>query len=94
MLRIYHNLRGVLELGESIEAGLCCEVKEETGLTVQPVSLTGVYKNMNRGIIALVFPVPHPRRPAHHERRGIQFSAGYCPGSYQHGQQGFRRLRA
>lgn len=46
---------GVLELGESIEAGLCREVKEETGLAVQPVSLTGVYKNMNRGIIALVF---------------------------------------
>jgi 8-oxo-dGTP diphosphatase len=46
---------GVLELGESIEAGLCREVKEETGLAVQPVGLTGVYKNMNRGIIALVF---------------------------------------
>jgi 8-oxo-dGTP diphosphatase len=46
---------GVLELGESIQAGLCREVREETGLTVQPVALTGVYKNMERGIIALVF---------------------------------------
>jgi 8-oxo-dGTP diphosphatase len=46
---------GVLELGESIEDGLRREVREETGLDVEPVALTGVYKNMNRGIIALVF---------------------------------------
>jgi len=46
---------GVLELGESIDDGLRREVREETGLDVEPVALTGVYKNMNRGIIALVF---------------------------------------
>jgi 8-oxo-dGTP diphosphatase len=46
---------GVLELNESIQAGLCREVREETGLAIQPVALTGVYKNMSRGIIALVF---------------------------------------
>lgn len=46
---------GVLELGESIHAGLCREVHEETGLSVNPVALTGVYKNMARGIVALVF---------------------------------------
>src|SRR5262249_19795519 len=46
---------GVLELDESIEAGLQREVREETGLKVEPVALTGVYKNMARGIIALVF---------------------------------------
>jgi 8-oxo-dGTP diphosphatase len=46
---------GVLELGETIEQGLRREVREETGLTVEPVALTGVYKNMTRGIIALVF---------------------------------------
>ncbi|HEY2288351.1 MAG TPA: NUDIX domain-containing protein [Streptosporangiaceae bacterium] len=46
---------GVLELGESIDDGLRREVREETGLEVEPESLTGVYKNMNRGIIALVF---------------------------------------
>jgi 8-oxo-dGTP diphosphatase len=60
LIRRRDNLRweppgGVLELGESIHAGLCREVCEETGLAVQPVALTGVYKNMNRGIIALVF---------------------------------------
>ena len=46
---------GVLELGESITDGLRREVREETGLDVEPVTLTGVYKNMNRGIVALVF---------------------------------------
>ncbi len=46
---------GVLELDESIEAGLVREVEEETGLRVAPVALTGVYKNMSRGIVALVF---------------------------------------
>lgn len=46
---------GVLELDEPIEAGVRREVGEETGLEVNPVALTGVYKNMARGIIALVF---------------------------------------
>ncbi len=46
---------GVLELGETIQDGLRREVREETGLDVEPIALTGVYKNMNRGIIALVF---------------------------------------
>lgn len=46
---------GVLELDETIEDGLIREVQEETGLTVKPERLTGVYKNMARGIIALVF---------------------------------------
>ncbi len=46
---------GVLELDEDITTGLLREVREETGLHVEPVTLTGVYKNMARGIVALVF---------------------------------------
>ncbi len=46
---------GVLELDETIEQGLVREVFEETGLVVEPETLTGVYKNMTRGIVALVF---------------------------------------
>jgi ADP-ribose pyrophosphatase YjhB (NUDIX family) len=46
---------GVLELAETIHDGLRREVREETGLDVEPVTLTGVYKNMNRGIVSLVF---------------------------------------
>jgi ADP-ribose pyrophosphatase YjhB (NUDIX family) len=46
---------GVLELNEDIVSGLRREVREETGLEIEPELLTGVYKNMKRGIIALVF---------------------------------------
>ncbi|WP_328594817.1 NUDIX hydrolase [Actinomadura macrotermitis] len=46
---------GVLEVAETITDGLVREVREETGLTVEPIALTGVYKNMTRGIVALVF---------------------------------------
>jgi 8-oxo-dGTP diphosphatase len=46
---------GILERDERISEGLLREIREETGLIVEPVALTGVYKNMNRGIIALVF---------------------------------------
>ena len=41
--------------GESIHDGLRREVREETGLDVEPVALSGVYKNMTRAIINLVF---------------------------------------
>src|SRR5262249_55831694 len=46
---------GVLELDETIEDGLRREAREETGLEVEPIALTGVYKNMTRGIVAPVF---------------------------------------
>jgi ADP-ribose pyrophosphatase YjhB (NUDIX family) len=61
---------GVLELAESIIDGLRREVREGTGIEIQPDQLTGVYKNMPRGIVALVFrahviggvPVARPTR--------------------------------
>jgi 8-oxo-dGTP diphosphatase len=46
---------GILELHETIEDGLRREVEEETGVKVEPVRLTGVYKNMKLGVVALVF---------------------------------------
>ena len=46
---------GVLELDETFEQGVCREVLEETGIRVSVGPLTGVYKNMTRGIVALVF---------------------------------------
>jgi 8-oxo-dGTP diphosphatase len=46
---------GVLEPGETVDDGVRREVREETGLDVEPVALTGVYKNMKRAIVALVF---------------------------------------
>jgi 8-oxo-dGTP diphosphatase len=52
---------GVLELDESIDDGLRREVREETGLDVEPEAVTGVYKNMTRGIVAGI-PVQGNRR--------------------------------
>jgi 8-oxo-dGTP diphosphatase len=46
---------GVLEVGEGIEEGLQREVREETGLDIEPGPLTGIYKNRRHGIVALVF---------------------------------------
>jgi 8-oxo-dGTP pyrophosphatase MutT (NUDIX family) len=46
---------GILEREESIIEGPLREVREETGLIVEPMALTGVYKNMRLGVVALVF---------------------------------------
>ncbi|MEV7184065.1 NUDIX domain-containing protein [Kitasatospora sp. NPDC093102] len=46
---------GVLELTEAVEDGVRREVFEETGIKVGVERLTGVYKNVSRGIVALVF---------------------------------------
>lgn len=46
---------GVLELAESVPDGLRREVAEETGFDVEPLGLTGVYKNLKLGVVALVF---------------------------------------
>ena len=46
---------GILELDETFEDGVRREVAEETGVTVEVERLTGAYKNLTRGIVALVF---------------------------------------
>ncbi len=45
----------MLELSETFEEGLRREVLEETGVTVEIDRLTGVYKNLPLGVVALVF---------------------------------------
>src|SRR5690349_3830318 len=63
---------GVLELDETFEQGVRREVAEETGITVRVDRLTGAYKNLTRGIVALVFrctPIngePTPNDEAQH----------------------------
>lgn len=46
---------GVLELAESPQEGTRREVLEETGIDSEVLDLSGVYKNLSRGIISLVF---------------------------------------
>lgn len=50
---------GVLELDELPQDGVVREVLEETGVTVRPQRLTGVYKNMSLGVVSLAF-LCHP----------------------------------
>ncbi len=57
---------GVLELQETFEQGVRREVLEETGVTVEVDRLTGVYKNLRLGVVALVFrcrPIAGAPRP-------------------------------
>jgi ADP-ribose pyrophosphatase YjhB (NUDIX family) len=57
---------GIVELGEDPRDTVRREVREEAGITAEPQQLTGVYKNMARGVVSLVFRChlvdgePHP----------------------------------
>lgn len=67
---------GILELHESFEDGVCREVFEETGLHVQVDRLTGVYKNIRIGVVALVFrctPLSVDIQTQSHEADTIQW---------------------
>lgn len=47
---------GVLESGETVPDALQREVLEETGIKIAlPATLTGIYKNMSRLIVSMVF---------------------------------------
>lgn len=46
---------GILEIDETFAEGVRREVHEETGVWVKVERLTGVYQNMTRGVVALVF---------------------------------------
>ncbi|GAB90160.1 NUDIX hydrolase [Gordonia rhizosphera] len=46
---------GVLELDESIEDGVKREIEEESGIVVRVGRLSGVYKNLTRGVVSLVY---------------------------------------
>src|SRR5512133_4377105 len=46
---------GVMEAGESLEQAAIREVKEETGLDIQPGKLIGVYSKPGENALALTF---------------------------------------
>ena len=50
---------GTLEPNETIVDGLEREVREELGIRISNPRLTGVYKNLPRGVVALVFRCDH-----------------------------------
>ncbi len=41
---------GALELGETLEQGVCREVLEETGLIVEPISIVEVFDRISRDV--------------------------------------------
>lgn len=45
---------GQVEEGEALDQAICREIKEETGLTVKPIGITGVYYNASMHILAVV----------------------------------------
>jgi 8-oxo-dGTP diphosphatase len=46
---------GIVELDEDPRDTVRREILEETGIHAEPEILTGVYKNMKRGVVSLVF---------------------------------------
>jgi ADP-ribose pyrophosphatase YjhB (NUDIX family) len=46
---------GIVERDEDLLSALAREIREESGYRVDRGRLTGVYKNMERGVVALVF---------------------------------------
>ncbi|HFK1453287.1 NUDIX hydrolase [Bacillus pacificus] len=50
---------GQVEEGEALDQAVCREIKEETGLTVKPIGITGVYYNASMNILAVVFKVAY-----------------------------------
>ncbi|EOP30696.1 MULTISPECIES: NUDIX hydrolase [Bacillus] len=50
---------GQVEEGEALDQAVCREIKEETGLSVKPIGITGVYYNAFMHILAVVFKVAY-----------------------------------
>lgn len=80
---------GVLELDETIEDGLRREIREETGVEVEVGPLTGVYKNMSQGIVALAYrctatnkPLPQTEEAAEVSWHPLSTVDGLMPGAY------------
>jgi 8-oxo-dGTP diphosphatase len=60
---------GVLGQDEALGQGLIREVREQTGVQVRPGRLTGVYKDMKLGVVALVFRADMVGGEAHRTAR-------------------------
>lgn len=63
---------GVLESAETFEHGVVREVREETGADVAVERLTGVYKNVAAGIVAVTFRCRPLTEPAADTREAAE----------------------
>lgn len=66
---------GYVDLGEQVEVAAIREVKEETGLDVRLDALLGVYSNLERGVVLVVYcaSVVGGELIAGHETRAVDF---------------------
>jgi len=74
---------GIVEAHETFEEALIREIKEEMNVLIRPVRLTGVYKNMSLGIVALVFLcryISGDPTPTLEAREVCWIAAGEIPG--------------
>jgi 8-oxo-dGTP diphosphatase len=64
--------RGVLKADEAIHDGLTREIQEETKVRVEPGRLTGVYKNVKRGVLTLVFEASPAEGQAEQTKEAVE----------------------
>lgn len=46
---------GNVEVGEPLDKAVCREFLEETGITIRPIGITGVYYNATKHVLSVVF---------------------------------------
>ncbi|MCJ7839780.1 NUDIX hydrolase [Lederbergia sp. NSJ-179] len=46
---------GCVEVGEPLDEAVCREFFEETGVTIRPIGITGVYFNQTKATVSVVF---------------------------------------
>lgn len=46
---------GQVEEGEALDKAVCREVLEETGITIRPLGITGIYYNATNHVLSVVF---------------------------------------
>ena len=52
---------GVVEEGEPLDEAVCREFFEETGVTIRPIGITGVYFNATKHVLSVVFKADYVR---------------------------------
>jgi len=50
---------GNVEAGEPLDQAVCREVREETGIVIRPLGISGVYMNTTKHVLVVVFKVAY-----------------------------------
>ncbi|GAA3405878.1 NUDIX hydrolase [Paenibacillus hodogayensis] len=63
---------GNVEVGESLDKAVCREFLEETGITIRPIGITGVYYNATKHVLSVVFKAEYVSGEIHIQPEEIQ----------------------